>query len=93
MDMARDDLLRILAEALAVVVERPVTALTLDMSLTEDFGLESIEILDFFVEVEARLQHQVDLVDLLRSRSSTTNFNRNLSIKEIVEFLEKESTQ
>lgn len=91
--MARDDLLRILAEALAVIVERPVTSLTLDMSLADDFGLESIEILDFFVEVEARLDQQVDLVDLLRSRSPATNFNRNLSIKEIVEFLEKESAQ
>lgn len=86
--MVRDDLLRILAESLTVIVDRPVASLTIDMSLADDFGLESIEILDFFVEVEQRLGRPIDLIELLRSRTSTSNYSKDICIRDIVEFIE-----
>lgn len=86
--MVRDDLLRILAESLTVIVDRPVTSLTIDMSLADNFGLESIEILDFFVEVEQRLGRPIDLIELLRSRTSTSNYSKDICIRDIVEFIE-----
>ncbi len=90
--MVRDDLLRILAESIAVILDRPVTSLSLEMSLTDDFGLESIEILDFFVEAESRIGHPIDLIELLRSRTSTTNYSKNIRIRDIVEFIENKET-
>lgn len=90
--MVRDDLLRILAESLAVILDRPVASPSLEMSLADDFGLESIEILDFFVEVEQRLGRPIDLIELLRSRASTTNYSKNISIRDIVEFIESKET-
>lgn len=90
--MVRDDLLRILAESLAVILDRPVTSLSLEMSLSDDFGLESIEILDFFVEAEQRIGRSIDLIELLRSRTSTTNYSKNIRIRDIVEFIESQES-
>lgn len=90
--MVRDDLLRILAESLTVIVDRPVASLTIDMSLADDFGLESIEILDFFVEAEQRLGRPIDLIELLRSRTSASNYSKNICIRDIVEFIESKET-
>ncbi len=87
--MVRDELVKIIKESLAIILDRPVAPLSLDASLSKDLGLESIEILDLFVEIEQRLGRPIDLIELIRNRSSSTNYSKNISIRDIVEFIER----
>lgn len=87
--MERNDILNAISEALTVTLDSPVPALKDEMSLTDDFGLESIEVLDFFVEVEQRIGQSVDLIELLRTRDSTSNFDKKIRIADIVHYIEK----
>lgn len=79
--------LEIIKSALHKIIPKPPLAISPEMFLMNDMGLDSVELLNLLVEIE-RLSHtRIDLIELIRSRDVQQAYNRDIKIADLMQFL------
>jgi acyl carrier protein len=77
----------IVTAAVAEVSGAPEAELRDDSKLFQDLGLESIDIVDIFFEIERRLPKKMNLIQALRDRQGAVRFD--ISVGEMVQLIEE----
>lgn len=58
-----------------------------DQWLMRDLGLQSLEIMQLFVDLERKVGNKIDLISLLRERNETETFSRDFKISNLAQAL------
>jgi acyl carrier protein len=76
------------AQALSIIQETlaPLKC-SEDQFLMRDLGLQSLEIMQLFVDLERKVGNQIDLISLLRDRSEAETFSRDFKVLNLAQAL------